>query len=244
LNTAFEIKNRLIAAAMDEFYEASFDQATMRSISKRTGFSLATVYKYFDSKQKLALDLGSQIIEKYNSEIELHLQGLQGTHNKIRKIAWYYFNRFQENEKEAWICYVTMATVYYEQLHDMQRLAVAQAESFEQILRDGQAAGEIRADLSIRTARAMFFGSLREFVTRWLHRKRLGEHTDLKYYFEPFINLYLGSIEVKPEPQVNCACPFISAKNGAIVRNRRSQKLVPVKNVTGRKRAPGKTSTF
>ena len=77
MNTEQEIKRKLIAAAMDEFYEASFDEATMRSISKRTGFSSATVYKYFDSKHKLAMVLGAQIIERYNNEIELHLKGIE-----------------------------------------------------------------------------------------------------------------------------------------------------------------------
>jgi TetR/AcrR family transcriptional regulator, fatty acid metabolism regulator protein len=206
--TEQEIKSKLIAAAMDEFYEASFDEATMRSISKRTGFSSATVYKYFDSKHKLAMVLGAQIIERYNNEIELHLQGIEGTRNKIRKIAWYYFHHFQENEKEAWICYVTLAPVYYRELqHQMQSFVTEQAASFERTLRDGQRAGDIRKDVNVRAARAMFFGSLREFVTRWLYRKRQGDNSDLEDYFEPFANLFLSSIEARSDGKFNC--PYV-----------------------------------
>jgi len=201
-----EIKKRLIEAAMDEFYEASFDEATMRSISRRSGFSSATVYKYFESKQALAYEVGSRIIERYTRAIDAHLQGIDGARNKIRKIAWYYFHHFQENEKEAWICYVTMAPVYYRELHIMQSFVTAQASSFEQILREGQAAGEIRADVNIRAARAMFFGSLREFVIRWLNRKRPGDRSSLEEYFEPFVNLFWSSIEARPE----LSCPFVS----------------------------------
>ncbi|MCX6007400.1 MAG: TetR/AcrR family transcriptional regulator [Chloroflexi bacterium] len=205
MNTEKEIKRKLIAAAMDEFYEASFDEATMRSISKRTGFSSATVYKYFDSKHKLAMVLGAQIIERYNGEIELHLKGIEGTRNKVRKIAWYYFHHFQENEKEAWICYVTLAPVYYRELqHQMESFVTAQAEFFERILREGQKAGDIRPDVNIRAARAMFFGSLREFVTRWLYRKRQGDKSALEDYFEPFANLFLSSIEARPDVKINC----------------------------------------
>jgi TetR/AcrR family transcriptional regulator, fatty acid metabolism regulator protein len=203
--TEQEIKLKLIAAAMDEFYEASFDEATMRSISKRTGFSSATVYKYFDSKHKLAMVLGAQIIERYNSEIELHLQGIEGTRNKIRKIAWYYFHHFQENEREAWICYVTLAPVYYRELqHQMQSFVTEQASFFERILSEGQKAGDIRPDVNVRAARAMFFGSLREFVTRWLYRKRQGDMSALEDYFEPFANLFLSSIEARPDYKINC----------------------------------------
>jgi AcrR family transcriptional regulator len=209
MNTEKDIKRKLIAAAMDEFYEASFDEATMRSISKRTGFSSATVYKYFDSKHKLAMVLGAQIIERYNGEIELHLKGIEGTRNKVRKIAWYYFHHFQENEKEAWICYVTLAPVYYRELqHQMQSFVTAQAESFERILREGQKAGDIRPDVNIRAARAMFFGSLREFVTRWLYRKRQGDKSALEDYFEPFANLFLNSIEARPDVKINC--PYVT----------------------------------
>jgi|GEM_PF-632891 AcrR family transcriptional regulator len=211
MNTEKDIKRKLIAAAMDEFYEASFDEATMRSISKRTGFSSATVYKYFDSKHKLAMVLGAEIIERYNNEIELHLKGIEGTRNKVRKIAWYYFHHFQENEREAWICYVTLAPVYYRELqHQMQSFVTAQAESFERILREGQKAGDIRPDVDIRTARAMFFGSLREFVTRWLYRKRQGDKSALEDYFEPFANLFLSSIEARPDAKISC--PYAELK--------------------------------
>jgi len=233
MNTEQEIRRKLIAAAMDEFYEATFDEATMRSISKRTGFSSATVYKYFDSKHKLAMVLGSQIIEKYNSEIELHLKGIEGTRNKVRKIAWYYFHHFQENEREAWICYVTMAPVYYRELHQMHSFVTAQAGSFERILREGQAAGEIRPDVNIKAARAMFFGSLREFVTRWLYRKRLGDRTDLEDYFEPFANLFLSSIETRPGPEVNC--PYASPSSVVTGRKKRAAKA-------GRNKGAGPTS--
>jgi len=206
-----EIRKRLLEAAMDEFYEASFDQATMRSISRRTGISSATVYKYFKSKQELANALGAQIIEKYTAEIDLHLQGIEGTRNKVRKVAWYYFHHFQENEKEAWICYVTMASVYYTELHQMQPFVTGQASSFERILREGQAAGDIRKDVNIRAARATFFGSLREFVVRWLNRKRLGDRSSLEDYFEPFVDLFLNSVEVRPEAKIN-NCPFAPAR--------------------------------
>jgi hypothetical protein len=154
--------------------------------------------------------LGAQIIERYNGEIELHLQGIEGTRNKVRKIAWYYFHHFQENEKEAWICYVTLAPVYYRELqHQMQSFVTEQAESFERILREGQKAGDIRKNVNVRAARAMFFGSLREFVTRWLYRKRQGDTSALEDYFEPFANLFLTSIEAKPDANINC--PFAAS---------------------------------
>jgi TetR/AcrR family transcriptional regulator, fatty acid metabolism regulator protein len=237
MNAEREIKRKLIAAAMDEFYEASFDEATMRSISKRTGFSSATVYKYFDSKHKLAMVLGAQIIEKYNSEIELHLKGIEGTRNKVRKIAWYYFHHFQENEKEAWICYVTMAPVYYRELqYQMQSFVTAQADSFESMLRDGQKAGDIRPDVNVRAARAMFFGSLREFVTRWLYRKRQGDTSDLTDYFEPFANLFLSSIEARPTVTINCPYTTLNTHSGhRFVRKGRVKKEPAVRPVTRRK---------
>ncbi len=237
MNAEQEIKRKLIAAAMDEFYEASFDEATMRSISKRTGFSSATVYKYFDSKHKLAMVLGAQIIEKYNSEIELHLKGIEGTRNKVRKIAWYYFHHFQENEREAWICYVTMAPVYYRELqYQMQSFVTAQADSFESMLREGQKAGDIRPDVNVRAARAMFFGSLREFVTRWLYRKRQGDTSDLTDYFEPFANLFLTSIEARPDVTINCPYAALNTPGGNHrVRTGRVKNDPAVKPVTRRK---------
>lgn len=48
-----EVKNRIIAMAMEEFYDKGFLQASMRDISKNAGVAIGNVYRYFKSKEDM-----------------------------------------------------------------------------------------------------------------------------------------------------------------------------------------------
>jgi AcrR family transcriptional regulator len=50
-------REAFLAAAKEVFREASFDQASMADIAARVGSSKATLYRYFDSKEALFLEL-------------------------------------------------------------------------------------------------------------------------------------------------------------------------------------------
>ena len=53
METDIEIRNRLLAAARDEFFKFGFSKVTIDEIATKMGMSKKTVYKYFDSKEAI-----------------------------------------------------------------------------------------------------------------------------------------------------------------------------------------------
>ncbi|MGV9710951.1 TetR/AcrR family transcriptional regulator [Gordonia sp. NPDC003424] len=51
------IRERIIDAALDEFYVSGFHGATVRTIGNRAGCSAANVYNHFDSKSELLVEI-------------------------------------------------------------------------------------------------------------------------------------------------------------------------------------------
>ncbi len=48
-----EVKNRIVSAALKEFGEKGFHEASMRQIAKNSGVALGNLYRYFESKDQL-----------------------------------------------------------------------------------------------------------------------------------------------------------------------------------------------
>jgi TetR/AcrR family transcriptional regulator, repressor of fatR-cypB operon len=192
------IRDKLSEAALNEFSDVEFDEATMRNIAKRAGVSVATLYKYYESKEALANSLAMQITEDFDKGLELHLSGIAGTADKIRKMVWYYLHFFETNEKGAWLLFVTTGhSVYYQAMAPVHPATNAEARSFEQLLRIGQERGEVREDLDVRMARSIFYGSLHEIIVRWVNRRKAGKNNELLQVFDPFCDIFITAIQSK-----------------------------------------------
>src|SRR5260370_496577 len=58
-------QERILEAALSLFAERGFAEATMRGIAERSGCSLGLAYRYYRSKDALALALYERLMEEY-----------------------------------------------------------------------------------------------------------------------------------------------------------------------------------
>lgn len=65
--------NRIVRAAMDEFYEYGYDKASMRRIGKRCGLTAAALYRHFDSKEAMFDAIVGPAVEDMKEWIERHV---------------------------------------------------------------------------------------------------------------------------------------------------------------------------
>lgn len=62
-------RDAILAAAKAVFEEVGFEQATMSEITARVGGSKATLYRYFESKEALFMELVNQTAEEHGGEV-------------------------------------------------------------------------------------------------------------------------------------------------------------------------------
>ncbi|OLL19550.1 MULTISPECIES: TetR/AcrR family transcriptional regulator [unclassified Rhodococcus (in: high G+C Gram-positive bacteria)] len=55
--TLMGVRDRILDAALDEFFAAGFHGATMRTIANRAGCSAANVYNHFENKSELLVEI-------------------------------------------------------------------------------------------------------------------------------------------------------------------------------------------
>ena len=61
-----EVRNNIIASAIDEFYLNGYKDASMRQIAANAGVTPGNIYAYFDSKLALFEEILSQIVSAVN----------------------------------------------------------------------------------------------------------------------------------------------------------------------------------
>lgn len=91
------IEALILNAAMDVFSCGDFEKATMRSIAENANVPTSSIYKYFKNKDDFYITLFSQIVDRTNQELNMHLIGLTGTKSKLLEMARSHLNFFQDN---------------------------------------------------------------------------------------------------------------------------------------------------
>ncbi|EHQ91158.1 TetR/AcrR family transcriptional regulator [Desulfosporosinus youngiae] len=64
-----EIKNNIISAALDEFEEKGFNDASIRTIAKNAGIATGNLYRYFTGKEELFKHIMNPVFERFSGLI-------------------------------------------------------------------------------------------------------------------------------------------------------------------------------
>ena len=83
-------RQQIIQAAIEVFDKKSFQKASIVEIAQKANVAEGTIYQYFKNKEDLFFSIPAQRTEEFCEEFDLHLQGIHGALNKIRKLIWYY----------------------------------------------------------------------------------------------------------------------------------------------------------
>jgi TetR/AcrR family fatty acid metabolism transcriptional regulator len=187
----------IIDAAIDVFSRNGFQNSTISQIAQKGNVAEGTIYQYFKNKEDLFFSIPIDKTKEFYSELELHLQGIHGAENKLRKFVWYYLYHLQENPEYARALMLEMRV----------NRNFAKTKAFEpyrplthkvlEIIEEGQEQGFIRKDVTPYMIRHLILGLLEHIVTRWLLK---GEKGDLMLQYNETVELLLHGIG-KPEKE-------------------------------------------
>ncbi|MCP4751969.1 MAG: TetR/AcrR family transcriptional regulator [Proteobacteria bacterium] len=162
------IQKRLEAAVLEMFAKGDFHETSMRQISKKAGVSFATIYKYYQNKNNLLFFFIDQWFGRLVDRIVDHLQGIEDTKEKLRKIFWIqldYFERHSDIGQIVWIT-VPMKTWMAHETYQRNQLM----DIILEVLRQGQFEGvlnpEVRPGLLLNFVVPLVTRSFVEWVYR------------------------------------------------------------------------------
>lgn len=103
-----KLKQRLYPAVLELFSDYDFHRVNIREISKRTGVSSGTIYKYFRSKEDLIITILDEQIAQISILISYHINGMADIKEIFRKVLWVTMDFYDHNPGVAVTAFITV----------------------------------------------------------------------------------------------------------------------------------------
>ena len=161
-------RESIIQAAIEVFSKKNFSTAGISEIARKAGVADGTIYQYFKNKEDLFFSIPVEKTNEFRSQLELHLEGISGALNKIRKFVWYFFYFFKTNPDYGRLLMLEMRvskSFVKTETYDFLKRSVGPVL---EIITEGQEEGAIRKDMDIYIMRHLVLGTLEHVVSRWL----------------------------------------------------------------------------
>ena len=152
------VTQRIIAAAMELFKTRGCQQTTMDDIADKAEISRGTLFNYFPSKDALLLPWGQEILQEY---IQPKLTAYLDTQPSTIQVLQFLFVGMSENfpaSPDVIRAFMDEALKPKNKPH-MELARTGTLGIIAQVLRYGQARGEVRTDIPLETM-ANYVGAL------------------------------------------------------------------------------------
>lgn len=191
-------RQSMIQAAIEVFSKSNFQNSSISEIAQRANVAEGTIYQYFKNKEDLFFSTPVEKTKEFCEELDLHLQGITGTFNKIRKFIWYYLYFFKMNPEYGRILMLEMRVSKSFVKTKTYKFLKKSTSRILEVVKKGQEEGVIRKDVNVYVLRQLILGILEHIVTRWLLK---GEKYDLTEYYEDITKLVINGISLPRKAQ-------------------------------------------
>ena len=159
-------KQKIVQAMRVLLEERGFETITIAEIAAEAGVTEGLLYKYFRDKRDLLHHVLEEHYEMFIAQIDRDLQGIDGALNKLRKIIWASIERYANHKVFARIIILETrnSAKYFET--DAYALVRRFAGMIDGVIKEGIAAGEIRAGLPVAHIRNTIFGAIEHSCLR------------------------------------------------------------------------------
>jgi len=172
-------REKILLAAYQIFAQKDFQTATISEIAQAAGVGDATIYEYFRNKEDLLFEIPQLVLKDVFEEMNLHMQGIEGAFNKIRKFIWLYFWFLENNPEWTSISMLNLRqnskfshTKSYEHIREWSRHIIRMVE-------EGKQEGIIGEEVEPNLVRDLLLGFMEHIAVRWLLMKKPPKLTPL-----------------------------------------------------------------
>lgn len=164
-----ERRGEMLDCALGVFGERGFEGASMAEIAHRAGVVEGTLYLYFRNKRDLLDAVFVRFYEDAIASLEPRLRTLSGTRDRMATIIESHLRVPAEQPALAKLLLQDMRThtgYFGTELHGLNR---RYTRFFVDVLRQGQASGEIAPEIDARVVRDLVYGGIEHLTWRLIH---------------------------------------------------------------------------
>lgn len=168
-------QNRLEPVVLDLFAHSGFHRASLKQLAKRTGISTRTIYKYFDSKEELLFFFVDVWLKELTDRIVDHLQGMESTKEKLRKVFWLQLDFYERNPDIGRVLFLTVP--WQEWMVDKTFQQNKMYSLFLETVRQCQQKGILNSKVRAGSVIDIMQGFVDRSFTMWIYHGQKGSLT-------------------------------------------------------------------
>ncbi len=197
-----EARRRIYDAAFALFLEKGFDATTVEEIAERADVAKGTVFNYFPRKTSLLAALAADWTMRIEEELGPVASWTGSTREKLTRVFRFLADLGAQNPDLARLAF--FESLRY--MHAMVEHHRAEEESVRhfqgmtrELIRQGQASGEIRADVRAEDAAALLESAYHRTLAEWLAAG--GSRAALHRTFESKLDIVFAGIARPATPR-------------------------------------------
>ena len=184
-------------AAREAFSTKGYTATSMAQIAEHAGISEGTIYKFYENKRDLLQVILLRWFEDVLSAHKLDLETIVGTHARIRAIIHRHIAALVADPELARLMFAEIRDFELYRETDIFRVSRRYTRVLMEVLEEGVAAGEVRADVPLTLVRDVILGGVEHHLSSFLS----GYSTiDPVAVTDALCNLVMSGIEVPAAP--------------------------------------------
>ena len=190
-------EQEIISAAAKVFNEKGYHAATTRDIAASVGIQQASLYYYISSKEELLYLVVREPIMQLYAQVEAIVKATWPTRTKIERGIQAHLTAFDENYPHMFVFLHELQNVIEALPDTLSEFTNRYQRLWEDLVRQGVVAGELRGDLDIRTTVLMILG-----MCNWTYRwYRKGGRLDTTALAQQYASAILDGIVARAAHQ-------------------------------------------
>jgi len=188
-----KIKSRLFPVMEIVFSETDFNKVRITDIAKMAGMSLATVYRYFDSKEDMIVALTEEHLNEIEFRVHEYSRGIGNAKELFRRRLWVIFDYYDEHPRTAVICLIMLPVYKWVEMNYYQLPEKGFAELCEAIKSDET----LDNSIDVHIIKDMGYMILNRVVQLWYYKGKNSKMTAIfDEKFDYFWKVFLKSEKV------------------------------------------------
>jgi AcrR family transcriptional regulator len=191
---------QLLAGAAGLMARMGYSQTSIRDVSRETGFSLAGMYYYFDSKEDLLYQIQRRTFTSLLEGQEEELAGDRATpEEKLRLLVGKHLSYFTKHFNELKVCTLELHSLEGERYQEIQTLRRRYFDLTADVVAEVMGVSKGKEDRRVRHATLFIFGML-NWIFMWFDPERDGPVEELG---EEMMRLVLHGLAVGRRPKAS-----------------------------------------
>lgn len=159
---------QIVDAAVIVIAENGYHQAQVSKIAKEAGVADGTIYLYFKNKEDILINVFQEKMAIFIHNVEVLLNKDISTSERLFRLIDNHFRILHEDRHLAIVTQLELRQSNKELRSRINGVLREYLMLLDTILKKGIENGELNADLDIRLARQMVFGTMDETLTSWV----------------------------------------------------------------------------